>query len=38
MLIPFCPIGLGGGRYLIAMAVWPNCYVPYMSAGHVDCS
>jgi hypothetical protein len=38
MLIPFCPIGLGGSRYLIAVAVWPKYHVPYASAGHVNCS
>jgi len=38
ILIPFCPIGLRGGRYLIAMAVWSKYHVPYVSAGHVNCS
>jgi len=38
ILIPFCPIGLGGGRYLIAMVVWPKYHVPYASAGHVNCT
>lgn len=37
-MIPFCPVGLGGSRYLIAMAVWPKYHVPYASAGHVNCS
>ena len=38
ILIPFCPNGVGGGRYLTVIALWPKDCVPYPNSGHVNCS